>query len=301
MQLKPLEIRELDIMPIAEIFRHQAGGETPWGEFWISSTVFRELNLRDDLESHLELCRQYGMDFLSLPIKSSGSPECNYRLFDSREIARAKREASFILAVLDGPFQNLAGKQGVLSVLTNLSRNVNGALCELKGVMVKISQMTGECLASGADALLIADDLAASRSSYFSPMLFNKLLYPLYRALVEQIHSQGGYAVFHSDGNITGIIPDLVSAGFDGINCQQECVDLAVLKKAGASVPALYTSLDSASLDSSAISLSRMETFANDILDFRKHGRLALSSCSGLYRVISLWNRQKLHRFINSL
>jgi hypothetical protein len=301
LQLKPLDSRELDKMSIEEVFKHEAGCEIPWGEFWISSAVFQELNLRDDLESHLELCRRYEMDFLSLPIRSSGTPSCNYRFFDNQDITRAKQENPFILAVLDGPFQNLASKFGVFSTLTNLSRNLNAALPELNGVMEKINQLAGECLASGANALLIADDIASSRNTYFSPALFNQLFYPLYIQLIEQIHSQGALAIFHSDGNITSIIPVLLASGFDGINCQQECVDLSVLKKAKEFSPVLFTSLDSASLDSPTIPLSRIEAFSNKNLDFRNNGRLVLSSCSGLNSLNSLCNRQNLRKFIKGL
>lgn len=67
------------------------------------------------------------------------------------------------------------------------------------------------------DAIIIADDLAGESFPFIDPRDIEDLLSPFYARAVSEIHEGHSYVLFHSCGNITSLIPQLVSYGFDGL------------------------------------------------------------------------------------
>ena len=58
-------------------------------------------------------------------------------------------------------------------------------------------------------------DIAYKNSSMVSPAAYRELLQPFHRRLCSMVHAAGGEVVFHSDGNLHGLLPDIVASGFD--------------------------------------------------------------------------------------
>jgi len=65
---------------------------------------------------------------------------------------------------------------------------------------------------------LVYSDIAFKDKVMFSPKFFKKEFYPRLRRLVEAYHEHGIKCLFHSDGNLMEILPDLVATGIDGLN-----------------------------------------------------------------------------------
>lgn len=69
------------------------------------------------------------------------------------------------------------------------------------------------------DVVMIGDDVCTQQDLMISKGLFDKYLKPRYQELIEVIRSRSGAKiVFHSDGNIYRLIPDLMEIGVDAIN-----------------------------------------------------------------------------------
>ena len=78
-----------------------------------------------------------------------------------------------------------------------------------------------------------ADDLATQRGLLMSPVTFRRLLKPVYKCFFDFIKSRTDAKIFyHSCGNITGLLDDLLEIGVDAINPVQvsAMVDTAELK-----------------------------------------------------------------------
>ena len=73
-------------------------------------------------------------------------------------------------------------------------------------------------LAAGADAVLVADDLAGPAGPLLSPDYAHDALLPCYRRLALEAVEGGVPAIFHSDGDIRALIPALSRAGFAAIH-----------------------------------------------------------------------------------
>ncbi|MEM3693116.1 MAG: uroporphyrinogen decarboxylase family protein [Candidatus Bathyarchaeia archaeon] len=85
---------------------------------------------------------------------------------------------------------------------------------------------------AGVDFITNGDDVGAQKSMLVSPRLWRRYLKPRYAAMFREVHKRGAFVLFHSDGWIEPIIPDLIEVGVDILNpIQPECMDPARLKE----------------------------------------------------------------------
>ncbi len=86
---------------------------------------------------------------------------------------------------------------------------------------------------AGADMILETDDHAYNSGSFVSPEMFRELVAPRIRRFCDAVHEEGGIVIKHTDGDIMGIIDDLVAAGVDGLNSIEPAagMDLALVKE----------------------------------------------------------------------
>lgn len=65
---------------------------------------------------------------------------------------------------------------------------------------------------------LVFSDIAFKDKVMFLPKFFKKEFYPCLKRLVEAYHEHRIKCLFHSDGNLMEILPDLIATGIDGLN-----------------------------------------------------------------------------------
>ncbi len=68
------------------------------------------------------------------------------------------------------------------------------------------------------DGAFLADDLGYSTSSLISPQLYRKLVFPHHKRLCDYFISYGLKTFLHTDGNVKGLIPHFIDAGFAGLH-----------------------------------------------------------------------------------
>lgn len=73
-------------------------------------------------------------------------------------------------------------------------------------------------LENGADALVIADDLAGAAGPLVSPDFALDALLPCYRRLAEEAADAGVPAIFHSDGDVRVLYPALSRGGYAAVH-----------------------------------------------------------------------------------
>jgi len=69
--------------------------------------------------------------------------------------------------------------------------------------------------ALGADGVFMTDDWGSQNGLMISPELWRTLFKPRYARVFDEIHRLGMDAIFHSCGNVTAIVGDLVDIGLD--------------------------------------------------------------------------------------
>lgn len=81
-------------------------------------------------------------------------------------------------------------------------------------------------------AIWLGDDLAYTAGMFFSPEVMRKHLFPWYRQIAEIARAHDLPMIFHSDGDIRPIIPDLVEMGFHAIHpIEPKGMDIVDIKR----------------------------------------------------------------------
>jgi len=76
------------------------------------------------------------------------------------------------------------------------------------------------------------DDIAHNTGLLINPSYLRKYLFPWYKKMGDVCRNEGIGFIFHSDGDCTEIMDDLVDVGFHGFNpIQPNCMDIVEVKK----------------------------------------------------------------------
>jgi uroporphyrinogen decarboxylase len=87
---------------------------------------------------------------------------------------------------------------------------------------------------AGVDCIMVVGDIAMERRLIFRPELFRELDVPRLRRMIGEVRRVRPDALmfYHSDGDISAVMDDLIFAGFDIINpIQPECMDPEEVKR----------------------------------------------------------------------
>jgi len=81
-------------------------------------------------------------------------------------------------------------------------------------------------------AVTHADDIAYSEALMVSPEHLRQYAFPWFKVLVDRIHAKGKMAIFHSDGRLDQVMPDLIACGFDAIHpFEPKAMDIVAHKR----------------------------------------------------------------------
>jgi len=97
---------------------------------------------------------------------------------------------------------------------------------------------------------LLADDIACKGRLLFSPRFLRRAFLPAVRMMCEPLAEAGIRVIFHSDGDITELLPELVEAGIHGIHPVEPLagMDIEKLKKEYGDRLVLVGNVDSSQL-----------------------------------------------------
>jgi uroporphyrinogen decarboxylase len=87
---------------------------------------------------------------------------------------------------------------------------------------------------AGVDVLRIGDDIATQTGLILGPAMYREWIKPHHARVVASARSVNPriQVLYHSDGKLTPLLPDLIDAGVTAVNpCQPEAMDLAEVKR----------------------------------------------------------------------
>jgi uroporphyrinogen decarboxylase len=137
------------------------------------------------------------------------------------------------------PFERACQLQGLDVFLMNMVSRPDFAQALLEKILSLCKTHMGyflEALDENLDVIAIGDDLGTQESLLMSPQMYRQILKPIHADWIAFIKARTKAKVFfHSDGDITPLLDDLVEIGVDILNPIQtsagEMADLARLKK----------------------------------------------------------------------
>lgn len=235
---------------IAAVIKHKVPDRVPRFEVWIDA-LYAELNVSDPYSAYAEL----GQDAVLMPSKPPAessawktgvdewgriwkdgmyvngvvetsadierySPPLSYaaRFFDPQAAAalRAKfPEHCLFFGTHAGPFMNAYMAMGLDRFCLRL--------CEDPAFIHALMETrTAWCLALfsravelGAEIIVLGDDSAHHGGPMISPRMWREFVLPFHRQIVESLPVP---VIWHSDGDISRLLPTAVEAGFAGIH-----------------------------------------------------------------------------------
>ncbi len=204
----------------------------------------------------------------------------------------------FIFALVNGGFARALASVGFQQFMTGV-RSEKNALQEM------IQNFTGdavneaiEAINAGAHGIIIADDVAYQKGTYLSPAQLRELYFSPLSELLEQLKAAVP-VFFHSDGNLDKVLPDLVNAGFSGLQGLEPNagMDLAAVKAAYGKDLCLMGNVDLSLLDPAVSEEVLRAAVYKTIQAGKEGGRYIFGTCGGLHRELNVAQVLKMYRF----
>ncbi|MCF7797125.1 MAG: hypothetical protein K9N11_02615 [Lentisphaeria bacterium] len=154
--------------------------------------------------------------------------------FSGDVIARWKRETDFfILATTNAGFDlgyEILGFERFMLWTALEPRVMRGYYEKLIETNIGFAKIAAKV---GADAVLIADDLAFNSGPFVDPEYLRRDYFPLLKKQIQTIHDLGLPVIFHSDGDLHMLMDDLLDCGIDGLqSCDPNAnMDIPALKQ----------------------------------------------------------------------
>ncbi len=112
-------------------------------------------------------------------------------------------------------FERMHGLRGMENLFADLGTHEEEIRRLLDALTVYLVEVVRCWAEIGADAIFLTDDWGSQTSLMISPRMWRSYFKAHYQAVVEAIHACGMQIIFHSCGNVTAIVPDLIEIGVD--------------------------------------------------------------------------------------
>lgn len=286
---------------VINTIRRRPGTRIPRGEFIVDPGFARDyLRWRtgcpaaDNLPATqllIEFCLDIKLDIVCIHsgAVSQGGPRTT---INPADIKYASGKNLFVFWVVNGAFQTAMMTRGMAAFLSQIARSPVNVGSELSYLCDQTIAVMAQGVRSGAHGIIIADDIAYNRGTYTSPDFVEQILVPIWQAQVKSAGDLGVPVFLHSDGNLNGVMPLIVAAGFDGLQCIEPAAGMNIgqIKDKYGSDLCLMGNVDPALLSVSVgleDMISRSDGLRREVRELMTSaggtGGYIFGTCSGLY------------------
>jgi hypothetical protein len=160
-------------------------------------------------ESLETLVLALGLDFAFVPGDESWSADA---------VARLHEAGAAAIWAISGVLGRLGESVGWTDVLRKTASEPGALAGPLGEALHDALDETRRGVASGADAILVADDLAGATGPLVSPDFALDALVPCYASVAGEARRGELSAVFHSDGDVRALFPALARSGLSAVH-----------------------------------------------------------------------------------
>jgi uroporphyrinogen decarboxylase len=197
---------------------------------------------------------------------------------------------------IDGPFERLAQTGDLFSLLQDIGTNASALGNRIADKVEEFEKDLKEIATFQQGPMVICEDIAYDQGLYFSPAIFRESLLPVYQRVMTDPLLDGALWGWHSDGNLSAILPDLVKLGIRFFSLETECVDLLKFKRNYRDQVTLIAGLPTAWLVEEDWEDEERLPWTEEIGPLVNEGGLILSSTCGIYDAHSLQQLKKIYR-----
>lgn len=246
--------------------------------------------IRSDADLLIACCRSLKLDLVCLQSDPIVPDESNLAL-NPGDIGRFVHSGLFVFWVVNGVFQAAAARRGMMPLLMEIGKSPREAGAALIRASGRSIAAMARGAAAGAHGIIIADDIAYRKNTFVSPDFVEHYLLPVWRTQVKSAHDLGVPVFLHSDGNLNPVLPFIVDAGFDGVQCLEAAAGMEIrqIKKKYGDVLCLMGSIDPSLLarpsrtQGSEAQRGRLRRAVTEAVTHARDGGFILGTCSGLH------------------
>ena len=213
-------------------------------------------------------------------------------------VSTAQAEGLVAGAIVNGPWQRWLSRVGWETAMAGMARG-NDAMRE--GLREECTAAGRELLAwvaSGADMILLADDIAYAGGPLMAPARIEAELLPLYAELVKSAAGTGAAVGFHTDGRADLFLPLLHTAGFRFYSLEPEGTDpQRAWSLLGSQLP-IFSGLPAAWLLPGGFTAGAE---GDTLRGWLGEGPLILASACGLYHEAAQESLAKIYSWVDSI
>lgn len=147
---------------------------------------------------------------------------------------KAKEKNRFLTFSTSEPFQRATEKKGLQEFLTDMAARTREVSLLLGQNTTSILKDFEQIRQGGLefDGVWLWGDLAYKDGPFFSPSTYRRQIYPLHKELCSYFNSLDLPVIFHSDGDLRPLIPDMIKAGIRALHpLESYCMDIRNLKR----------------------------------------------------------------------
>ncbi len=290
------------IARVRAAIRHKPGARLARGELTLDRKFAGDFlrwrkkstpaNALSDTDLIIACCRALKLDLVCIQSQGIAAEEsCLWgKLTD---IPRITDEGLFVFWVVNGSFQSAMARLGAMKLLKALAAAPDEVCQVLQQRSNQVMTAMVQGVNAGAHGIIVADDIAYRQNTYMPPDFVKQHLLPIWQTQVKAARDLGVPVFLHSDGNLNGILPTVVAAGFDGLQCIEPTagMDLPAIKARHGKALCLMGNIDPALLFEQGSQLNvepRCERLRRAVLDLTAsvadgNGGLIFGTCSGLH------------------
>jgi uroporphyrinogen decarboxylase len=149
------------------------------------------------------------------------------------QVGALLRPGMKVIAVLGKVFTNvwwLMGLEGMSLALADDPELVEALFEKVARFQYRVFErmLSFDCVG----AIWHADDIAFNTQLLVSPRILRRHVFPWYHEMNRVTHARGRLTVYHSDGALQEVLPDIVACGFDGLNpIEPGAMDITTVKR----------------------------------------------------------------------
>lgn len=243
----------------------------------------------DDTQLLLTCCRLLKLDLVCIPAQASAW-QGTVLTPPVKDIGQFADDGLFVFWMVDGAFQSAVTEKGMMTVMTDLARSRDEMVREIRQRSRQVTATISRSVVPGAHGILVADDIAYRQSTMVALDFIKDCLLPLWKEQTKAAHDLGVPVFFHSDGNLNAVLPLIVEAGFDGLQCIEPAasMDIGAVKKQYGEKLCLMGNIDPALLTVSDFGNNKekedLQRSVDEIIAAADgRGGLIFGTCSGLH------------------
>ena len=208
---------------VLKTLRGEPTDRAPCGEFFVSDEFVRaflnDAEIKVQPQHHQAIVEQLDLDIASVPFSAGwGALEQPDEDNALQALLRWRGDSDrFVFALIDGPFSAAVKARGFDMLMRYVHSAPQFALEDFQRGGAEARVIAQAVRDAGADGVILGEDMAYNKSTFFSPAQLRELFFPTLLDVVRDLQALGLAVFFHSDGNLNLILDDLAACGLNGI------------------------------------------------------------------------------------